>query len=42
MGRLHEGAREWEHYLTSFPSAPDAGGFRDELRRVRQQLGSRN
>jgi len=42
MGRLHEGAVEWERYLTRFPSAPDADGFRDELRRVRQQLGSRN
>jgi regulator of sirC expression with transglutaminase-like and TPR domain len=42
LGRLHEGAQEWERYLTRFPSAPDAAGFRDELRRVRQQLGSRN
>jgi regulator of sirC expression with transglutaminase-like and TPR domain len=42
MGRLHEGAREWERYLTTFPGAPDAEGFRDELRKVRQQLGSRN
>jgi regulator of sirC expression with transglutaminase-like and TPR domain len=42
MGRLHEGAQEWELYLTRFPTAPDAPGFRDELRKVRQQLGSRN
>lgn len=42
MGRVHEGAAEWERYLRRFPSAPDADGFRDELRRVRQQLGSRN
>jgi regulator of sirC expression with transglutaminase-like and TPR domain len=42
LGRLHEGATEWERYLTRFPGAPDAEGFRDELRRVRQQLGSRN
>jgi regulator of sirC expression with transglutaminase-like and TPR domain len=42
MGRLHDGAQEWERYLTRFPSAPDANGFRDELRKVRQQLGSRN
>jgi regulator of sirC expression with transglutaminase-like and TPR domain len=42
LGRLHEGAKEWELYLTRFPGAPDAEGFRDELRRVRQQLGSRN
>jgi regulator of sirC expression with transglutaminase-like and TPR domain len=42
MGRLHDGAREWERYLTRFPGAPDAEGFREELRKVRQQLGSRN
>jgi len=42
IGRLHEGATEWERYLTRFPGAPDAAGFRDELRKVRQQLGSRN
>ena len=42
LGRLHEGATEWERYLTHFPGAPDAEGFREELRRVRQQLGSRN
>src|SRR6266852_5649960 len=33
LGRLHEGATEWERYLTRFPCAPDAEGFRDELRR---------
>ncbi len=42
MGRLYDGAGEWERYLTRFPGAPDADGFRDELRKVRQQLGSRN
>ena len=42
LGRLHEGATEWERYLRRFPGAPDAEGFREELRRVRQQLGSRN
>jgi regulator of sirC expression with transglutaminase-like and TPR domain len=42
MGRLREGAQEWERYLTRFPSVPDANGFRDELRKVRQQLGSLN
>ena len=42
MGRLHEGAREWERYLTAFPTAPDVKGFREELRRVRQQLGTLN
>ena len=42
LGRLYEGAAEWERYLRRFPDAADAGGFRDELRKVRQQLGSRN
>ena len=42
MGRLWEGASEWERYLLRFPSAPDADGFRDELRKVRQRLGTRN
>lgn len=42
MRRLHEGAMAWERYLTSFPNAQDADGFRDELRKVRQKLGSLN
>jgi regulator of sirC expression with transglutaminase-like and TPR domain len=42
MGRLWEGATEWERYLLRFPNAPDADGFRDELRKVRQRLSSRN
>jgi regulator of sirC expression with transglutaminase-like and TPR domain len=41
-GRLWEGAAEWEAYLTCYPSVPDAEAFRQELRRVRQELGSRN
>ncbi len=41
-GRLWEGAAEWECYLTRFPSAQDAESFRQELRRVRQELGARN
>jgi len=41
-GRLWEGASEWESYLDRYPSAPDAESFRQELRRVRQELGSRN
>jgi regulator of sirC expression with transglutaminase-like and TPR domain len=41
-GRLWEGAAEWEAYLNRFPSAQDAESFRQELRRVRQELGSRN
>jgi regulator of sirC expression with transglutaminase-like and TPR domain len=42
LGRLWEGAAEWERYLTRFPGAADADTFREQLRRVRQQLGSRN
>jgi len=42
LGRLWEGAAEWERYLTRFPAAADADTFREQLRRVRQQLGSRN
>jgi regulator of sirC expression with transglutaminase-like and TPR domain len=41
-GRLWEGAAEWEAYLNRYPSVPDAEAFRQELRRVRQELGSRN
>jgi regulator of sirC expression with transglutaminase-like and TPR domain len=41
-GRLWEGAAEWESYLNRYPRAQDADAFRQELRRVRQELGSRN
>src|SRR5207253_4239293 len=41
-GQLWEGAAEWESYLNRYPSAQDAESFRHELRRVRQELGSRN
>jgi regulator of sirC expression with transglutaminase-like and TPR domain len=41
-GRLWEGAAEWEAYLNRHPHVPDAEAFRQELRRVRQELGSRN
>ena len=41
-GRLWEGAAEWESYLNRYPRAHDADAFRQELRRVRQELGSRN
>jgi regulator of sirC expression with transglutaminase-like and TPR domain len=41
-GRLWEGASEWETYLNRHPHAQDAESFRQELRRVRQELGSRN
>jgi regulator of sirC expression with transglutaminase-like and TPR domain len=42
LGKLHDGAAEWERYLTRHPSVPDADKFREELRRVRQELGSLN
>jgi regulator of sirC expression with transglutaminase-like and TPR domain len=42
VGRLHDGAAEWERYLTRHADAPDAASFRRELRRVRQELGARN
>jgi regulator of sirC expression with transglutaminase-like and TPR domain len=41
-GRLWEGAGVWEAYLNRYPGAQDAESFRQELRRVRQELGSRN
>jgi regulator of sirC expression with transglutaminase-like and TPR domain len=42
VGRLWEGAGAWEHYLRKFPDAQDAGTFRQQLRRVRQELAARN
>jgi regulator of sirC expression with transglutaminase-like and TPR domain len=42
LRRLHEGALAWERYLTRFPNAQDADSFREELRKVRQKLGSLN
>jgi regulator of sirC expression with transglutaminase-like and TPR domain len=42
MRRLHEGAAAWDRYLRRFPNAQDADGFREELRRVRQKIGSLN
>ena len=41
-GQLWAGAGEWERYLNRYPAAQDAESFRQELRRVRQELGSRN
>ena len=41
-GRLWEGAAEWESYLSRYPHAQDAESFRQELRKVRQELGARN
>lgn len=42
LSRLHEGADAWDHYLRRFPNAPDADTFREQLRKVRQKLGSLN
>ena len=42
LGELRRGASEWERYLTRYPQARDAAAFKEELRRVRQELGSRN
>ncbi len=42
LGRLAEGAADWQWYLTASPRALDAEGFRRELRRVRQDLASLN
>jgi regulator of sirC expression with transglutaminase-like and TPR domain len=42
LRRLHEGALAWERYLTRHPGAQDADAFREELRKVRQKLGSLN
>lgn len=41
-GRLWEGVTEWEKYLNRHAHAQDADALRQELRRVRQELGSRN
>ena len=42
LRRLHEGAAAWDHYLRRFPSAQDADTFREQLRKLRQKLGSLN
>jgi regulator of sirC expression with transglutaminase-like and TPR domain len=42
LRRLHEGAAAWHRYLADFPNAQDADGFREELRKVRQKIGSLN
>jgi regulator of sirC expression with transglutaminase-like and TPR domain len=42
LGRLHEGAAAWDRYLQGFPGAQDAETFREQLRKVRQKLGSLN
>ena len=42
IGRLWEGAAAWERYLQKFPDAQDVETFRQQLRRVRQELAARN
>ena len=42
LRRLHEGAEAWDRYLRRFPNAQDADTFREQLRKVRQKLGSLN
>ena len=42
LGKLYEGVAEWERYLKRYPAAQDADTFRQELRRIRQELGSLN
>jgi regulator of sirC expression with transglutaminase-like and TPR domain len=42
LQRLHEGAEAWDRYLRRFPNAQDADAFREQLRKVRQKLGSLN
>jgi regulator of sirC expression with transglutaminase-like and TPR domain len=42
LRRLHEGAQAWDRYLRQFPNAQDAETFREQLRKVRQKLGSLN
>ena len=42
LQRLHEGAEAWDRYLRRFPEAQDADTFREQLRKVRQKLGSLN
>ena len=42
LGKLYEGVTEWERYLKRYPAAQDAETFRQELRRIRQELGSLN
>ena len=42
LGRLHEGAAAWDRYLQRFPGAQDADTFREQLRKVRQKVGSLN
>jgi regulator of sirC expression with transglutaminase-like and TPR domain len=42
LGRLHQGAAEWERYVTHHPDAHDAAAIRHRLRTVRERLGALN
>ena len=42
LGRLHQGAAEWERYVTHHPDAHDAAAVRHKLRTVREKLASLN
>ena len=42
LGRLLQGAAEWERYVTAHPQASDRDKIKKELRRVRQRLATLN
>ncbi|HEY3067529.1 MAG TPA: transglutaminase-like domain-containing protein [Methylomirabilota bacterium] len=42
LGELHRGAADWERYLIAHPDASDGETVRQQLRRVRRELASRN
>jgi regulator of sirC expression with transglutaminase-like and TPR domain len=42
LGELPRAVRDWEHYLTRHPAAPDAETVRTHLRRARQGLATLN
>lgn len=42
LGQLHQGAAEWERYVTHHPDAHDAAAVRHKLRTVREKLAALN
>lgn len=42
LGQLHQGAAEWERYVTHHPDAHDAAAVRHNLRTVREKLAALN
>ena len=42
LGELHRGAADWERYVVGHPDASDSETVRQQLRRVRRELASRN